>query len=160
MIQVTSDLKKINISELIQFINQNSKGNVFQTLEMYKVFHSTKNYQPLFFVAVNEHQEIVGSMLSCIIYDFSSFFRFLTARSVTMGTPLVSDVDEKEKVVCEILDFHSAIIKDKVVYSEIRNLRDISDYRKIYSSCGYFFSEHLNFLIDLRKSETELWSQS
>ncbi len=58
-----------------------------------------------------------------------------------------------------VLKEYDKIIKKKAIYSQFRNFRDWSDLKEIFIKNGFEYEEHLNILIDLTKTEEQLWKE-
>jgi len=161
-----SDIKGItvdNISrkEWSEFVSSHPYGNIFQTPEMYEVYEGTKNYEPLFVGAVDGRGTILGVLVSVVQKEFGGPLGSLTSRCVTWGGPLVranGKVEERREILDFILKEQNRIAKKKAIYMQFRNLWDMSEYNEIFEKNGYEYEEHLNILIDLTKSEDEIWS--
>ena len=52
------------------FVYNHPNGNVFQTPEMYEVYQNTKKYEPVFLAAVNDKDEISGTLLAVIQKEY------------------------------------------------------------------------------------------
>ena len=88
-----SDSNKIDKTKWSEFVYNHPHGNVFQTPEMYEVYQSTKNYEPVFLAVVNNRDEIAGTLLAVIQKEYSGVLGNFTARSIIHGGPLIKDDD-------------------------------------------------------------------
>ena len=138
------------------FVYRHPNGNIFQTPEMYEVYKSTKNYEPILIAVVDDSDEIVGLLLSVIQRENKRLIGGLTARSIIWGGPLVKD--NSKEILNLILGAYSEIAAKKAVLSQVRNLWSFSDNANIFSQNGYLYSEHLNFIIDLSIGKSKLFS--
>ncbi|MBT3168520.1 MAG: peptidoglycan bridge formation glycyltransferase FemA/FemB family protein [Candidatus Cloacimonetes bacterium] len=137
------------------FVENHTNGNIFQTPEMYKVYQKTKNYEPIFLAVIDNDDTILGVMLAVIQKEYSGIIGSLTARSIIFGGPLIKD--ENIEVLDVVLKEYSTIAKSKAIYSQFRNFWDWQEPKNIFSKNGFEYEEHLNILVDLNKSEDELW---
>ena len=139
------------------FVYNHPNGNVFQTPEMFDVYTKTKKYEPVFLAVVNGKDEISGTLLVVIQKEYSGLLGNFTARSIIHGGPLIKDDDP------DVLDFilkeYNEIIKKKAIYSQFRNFGDWGSLKEIFIKNGFEYEEHLNILIDLTKSEEQLWKE-
>ena len=139
------------------FVYNHPNGNIFQTSEMYEVYQNSKNYEPVFLAVVNGKGEIAGTLLAVIQKEYSGLLGNFTARSIIHGGPLIKDDDP------DILDFilkeYNEIIKKKAIYSQFRNLWEWGNYKEIFRINGFEYEEHLNILVDLTKTEEQLWKE-
>jgi lipid II:glycine glycyltransferase (peptidoglycan interpeptide bridge formation enzyme) len=124
---------------------------------MYEVYQNTENYVPIFLTVVNDKDEIAGTLLAVIQKEYSGVLGNFTARSIIHGGPLVKDDDPA--VLDFILKEYNEIIKKKAIYSQFRNFWEWRDSKEIFIKNGFEYEEHLNILIDLTKSEEQLWKE-
>jgi len=138
------------------FVFQHPMGNVFQSHEMYDVYKHTENYKPVFIAVLDDSDEVLGILLSVIQTEYSFILRGLTARAVVWGGPLVKDND---RVVMQILlSNYDSIVRSESLYTEFRNLWDVSDSYASFEKLGYIRHEHLNFLVNLTKGRDQVFS--
>ena len=118
--------------------------NIFQSPQMFKVYQKTKNYEPLFLVAVNEEEEVVGSLLAVIQKEHSGFLGKFSARSIIMGGPVVKDNDTV--VLDYLLKEYLKQIKGKAIYTQVRNFVDQSWAKKTFEENGFNYEPHLDII--------------
>ena len=152
--KITSNIKKEQWSI---FVANHPKGNIFQTPEMYEVYKNTKNYEPIFVAAIDENNQILGTLLAVVQKEFKGWLGRFSARSVIWGDPLTKETENKKEITDFILREYDKIAKKKALYSQFRNLWDMNNLKNIFAENGYKYEEHLNFLIDLNKSDKELF---
>lgn len=153
-------IDNIDENEWSKFIYNHSKCNIFQTLEMYKVYENTKNYTPIFIGIIGSNGDILGSLISVIQKEWSGPIGGLTSRCITWGGPLIKEnLNEKEElsVIDTLLKEQNAIVKRIAIYMEFRNLWDIKRYNVVFKKNNYKFEEELNYIIELNKEINELW---
>lgn len=140
------------------FIEKHPEGNIFQTPLMFEVYRSSKGTEPFLIATVNEQGEIAALLLSAIQKENDNLLtgRF-SARSIISGGPVVSNNDPE--LFHLILKGYNEKIKSKAIYSQFRNLRDMSGMQVIFEKNGYVFEDHLNIHVDLTKTEEELWKE-
>ena len=154
---IISDSNNIDKNKWSEFVFNHPNGNIFQTPEMYEVYQNTKNYEPVFLAVVNNRDEILGTLLAVIQKEYSGVLGNFTARSIIQGGPLIKDDDPD--VLSFMLKEYSEIIKKKAIYSQFRNFWDWGDSKEIFITNGFEYEEHLNILINLTKSEEQLWKE-
>jgi len=140
-----------------EFVKSHPKGNIFQSPEMYKIFEATKNNEPLLIVAVNKDNRPVGVMLSVIQKELDGVLGRMTARAIIRGGPLVRNDDEK--IIDLLISNYNEIIKKKAIYTQYRNFWEQREDLKVFQKQGFEYEEHLNILVDLNKTEKELWQE-
>jgi lipid II:glycine glycyltransferase (peptidoglycan interpeptide bridge formation enzyme) len=139
------------------FVYNHPNSNIFQTPEMCEVYQNSKKYEPVFLAVVNNQDEISGTLLAVIQKEYSGVLGNFTARSIIQGGPLIKDDDPD--VLGFVLKEYDEIIKKKAIYSQFRNFWDWGYSREIFIKNGFEFEEHLNILIDLTKTEEQLWKE-
>ena len=153
--RISFDINKERINE---FLARQSKSNIFQTREMYQVYKSTKNYEPVFLSVINNKGEVLGILLAVIQKEHSGVLGNFSARSIIWGGPLVKD--DNPEVLDFILKEYNKIIKRKAIYTQFRNFWNWSDNEKqIFENNGFNYLAHLDILIDLNKTENELLNE-
>lgn len=138
------------------FVRNHPQGNIFQTPEMFDVYSNTRNYEPQLLAAVNDAGVIRGVLVSVVQREVSGMLDGFTARSVVWGGPLVANNDES--VLDLLLCAYEEKSRTRVLYSQFRNLSKVDKFRGIYDKLGYLYYDHLDIIVDLTKSEQELWS--
>lgn len=147
---------KIDRTKWNDFILNHESGNIFHTPEYFDLCNCVPEYSGAALFCIKE-EEIIGILVSVIQRESSGIFGKLTARSVVFGGPLVKDNDPA--IASLLLAEYNKIIKSKALYSQFRNLKDMSSFRTSFSSNGYKFEDHLNVLINLSKEKKTLWSE-
>ena len=124
------DIKDIKISEWSRFTIEHPKGNVFHSPEVFNAFSITPLYNPVCVFAISSSGELVGLMQSCIIKEYNGIIGFATARSITWGGPLVKN--NELSIYAELISNHNKSIKNRAIYSQIRNLNNISFFNDTF----------------------------
>lgn len=125
-------------------------ANVFQTPEMYEVFSSTKNYEPILAATV-EDNDIKDLVLASLIKEGGGLKGSLSARAIVTGAPLSKNGDIKS-----LINEFDEITHGKALFSQFRNLWDISPHHQAFQNSGYVFEEHLNYTHDLSRSLNDI----
>jgi len=154
-LRIVNDISQINQQDWSEFVQQHPLGNIFQTPEMYRVFDKTKGQKPIVTLAIDSHNKIVGCLLSVIQKEQKDVLGLFTSRSVVIGGPLVQNNDPQ--IADLLLSRFDRFVEKKVIYSQFRNLIDMSHFSSVFLKNGYDFVEHLNILLDLTLSESELY---
>ncbi len=139
------------------FVYRHPHGNIFQTPEMYDVYKKTKNYDPVVVGVLSEDGEILAVLLAVIQSEYNGVLGALTRRSVIWGGPLVKD--DNEDVHAAVLFDYDRLVGRTALYSQFRNLWDISRIKNKFFETKYVYEDHLNILIDLSKAEDVLWKE-
>jgi len=153
--QVISDPGKIDTNEWSDFVHNHPHGNIFQTPEMYEVYKKTENYEPLFLAIIDDNRKILAFLVAVIQREYSGIIGKLTARSIIFGGPLL--INDNPVLLEFLLKGYIKRVKSFAIYSQFRNFWDWINFKKIFIVNGFKFKDHLNILIDLERSEEELW---
>ena len=137
------------------FVSNHPKGTIFQTPEMFAVLDAAKYNQPGLVAAVNSDGTPVGLLVYTIQKESGGLFGPLSARSIVRGGPLALN-DDKE-IIQALIDLYNKQIRSKAVYTQYRNFWDQKEDIELFKQNGCIYEEHLNILIDLGKTEDELW---
>ena len=156
MIEITDspDVKKWS-----EFVYGHPYGNIYQTPEMAEVYKRTKNYEPISLAVIDENDNIIALLLAVVIKEIGGILGTFSARSIIQGGPLFVENEMGFKAVSLLMEEYDKIAKKYALYTEIRNVYDVSRFKLLFEKLGYKFEDHLNFLIDLNKPKEELWRQ-
>ncbi len=154
--KVVSDYNLINKQKWLKFVNNHSKGNVFQLPFMYEIYKGTEDYKPFVFALYDVNDEIIGILVGTSIsyFGISSVF---TSRNIISGGPIVRNNDQK--LITYLLDHYNARESSKILFTEIKNFNEQLNENDAYQASSYKFESHLNFLIDLSVSKDKIWSR-
>jgi lipid II:glycine glycyltransferase (peptidoglycan interpeptide bridge formation enzyme) len=140
-----------------EYVKQHPQGNIFQTPEMYKIFAKTKGYRPTLWAAVKDtHRPLALFVPVQIILKGGGFYRW-TTRAVAYGSILCDPGLEGIEALKLLLLTYKKKMQGKILFTELRNLSDLSSFQPAMNDCNFFFEDHMNFLIDLDQSEEALW---
>jgi serine/alanine adding enzyme len=156
MYNIINDSTKImaNISNLTEFVNLHPYANIFQSVEAYNFFKTATNHEPVLIV-VEDDGEILGSLLALIITEGKGLKGYLSRRCIVTGGPLVKN--ENRDVYSAVLGEFNSIISKKAIYTQFRNAFNTNNYMDLFSEYQWIYGEHLNIIVDLNKSQDELW---
>lgn len=142
-----------------EFVRQHVHGTIFQTSSMAEVYMKANNYRPLSLAAIDEtNGDVLALLQASIICEINDLLGCFTGRSVIMGGPLAVEGEKGQLALEALLKEYDKRIKNKTVFSQVRNLQDTSDSRNVLESAGYVYDEHLDFLIDLDRDSDAIWS--
>jgi len=153
-IKIVTEVSAIDRKKWERFVYDHPQGNVFQSPQMYAAYCETKNYQPIV-VAVFEGDSLVGILLSVVQREYGGLLGNLSARSVIWGGPLVKNNDIR--ILNDVFKEYEKKCKRQAIYTQIRNIGSLEWAKNHLQTMGYEYEDHLNILIDLNKSEEQLW---
>ena len=144
----------------LDFVNSHPNGNIFHSPYMFRVFENTKGYSPIFLATIDtSSNEILALLLSAEI-KVGNILRFdkLTSRFVIFGGLLNRESrSSSNSILSELLGTYDNIVKEKGLFTEIRNIYDIDKIKKAIEQQNYKFEDHLNYFINLKKNPTDIF---
>lgn len=145
------DESQIDYQAWENFVQNNKDGSIFHTPKMLKVFAVERSYRPFAYFVVNENNNNIEALMTGFIQHVKSgLLKPISSRAVMMQTPIY----ENEQALKFLLDYYSKYMKNKAVYTEIRNHHlQNSDEKEIYENCGFNLENHLNILVPLGMPE-------
>ena len=145
--------EQVNKEAWNKFVQENPRGNIFQTYEFYEIYTKTKRTEPLLMAIVDKDGNITAGLLAYIQHQKVKPLKFLTSRAIIQGGPIFIDKNAFDM----LMKHYDEIVKKKALFTQIRNIYDVSEIKLVLEDCGYTYEPHLNFLINLKQSENELW---
>ncbi len=139
------------------FIIQHPGGNIFQAPEIFEVYKRTKIYYPFVIGVLDAKYELVGILLSIIQKEHQGIIGKFSARSIIVGGPIIKD--DNIEVLELLLKEYNKKIKSKAIYTQVRNLFENKWSKTVFENNGFSYEPHLNILIDLNKSKSDLWKE-
>lgn len=152
-------MKVVNTLEDAQwrdFVHNHPKGNIFHTPEMFQVFSQTKNFHPTLWAVTGDDEEILALLLPVRITIFGSIFNLMTSRAIAYGSVLFAPGVEGEQALDKLLQVYIRSMRGKALFTELRNLSDLSDTQPILRAKEFNYEEHLNFLIKINRSQEDI----
>lgn len=150
--------KEIDHFKWSRFVENHHRGSIFQTPEFFQVCKGTKRYEPYFLAAVDDSDQIQALLLAVFIREFGGPFGKLSSRSIIQGGPLFLDTNEGKNALKSLMIEYDKTAKRKALYSQLRNLDDVTESQAVLKELGYAYEEHLNYILNLDKGEDELFA--
>jgi serine/alanine adding enzyme len=152
---VVSDFDSVDKQQWLSFVASHPDGNIFQTPKMYSVYERSEKYEPLLLV-VQDKDEIKGVLLAEILKTYSGVLGHFTSRSIIFGGPLLKD--NNPDLLREIISRYLVMVKNKAIYTQIRNFTIPGEGEKqILKELGFKFEDHLNILLNVEGGSEILW---
>lgn len=129
--------------------------NWFQTEECFSFYRSLGFIEPFRCLVERDGVE-KGRMVGYIQKDGGRLKQFFSRRAIINGGPMLAD-DITEDELMGLLTKCKQELKKKAIYIETRNFDDYARYKEIFSSAGFNYEPHYNFVIALT-SEDEMFS--
>lgn len=140
-----------------RFVEEHPAGNIFHTPEMFQVFARTKGHRPTLWAAVDSSNRPLALLLPVQITLLDGLLRRFTSRAVAYGSVLCASDLEGREALAMLLRAYKREIKGSILFTELRNLSDLSDLQSVLNEYDFVYEEHLNFLIDLDQPEESIW---
>jgi serine/alanine adding enzyme len=139
------------------FVESNPQANIFHTPEMFQVFGRAKGHEPHVWAATQDGR--VLALLSPVWVTLKDgVLRPLTTRAILYGSVLCAASSEGHQALANLLETYKHEVKGGPLFTELRNLSDLSALQPILHENGFVHEDHLNYLIDLNRPPEEVWS--
>jgi serine/alanine adding enzyme len=138
------------------FVDNNLRGNVFHTPEMFQVFAKTVGHVPELWAVVDGKSEVLALMTPVHITLMNGLLRRFTTRSVVYGSILAQDTARGQDALRLLLETYTRNIRGRSLFTELRNLQNLDDLEPLFEDHGYSYEDHLNYLIDLDRPVEEV----
>ncbi|WP_080055463.1 lipid II:glycine glycyltransferase FemX [Spirosoma aerolatum] len=140
--------------QISSFLGQCKGFHYFQSPAYFRVATASKKLKP-FYIIARDREQIAGIIL--LVQQVQStlpVLSFLSSRTIIWGGPVVTGQDLP--VVEGLLQFFQKH-RPSTIYTQVRNLSDTTVYQSLFARFGFQYEEHLDILVDLGRSEEELW---
>jgi CelD/BcsL family acetyltransferase involved in cellulose biosynthesis len=134
-----------------EFVDHHPQGQIFHTPEMFQVFARAKGHQPTLWAAVNDSRRPLALLLPVQITLMEGLLRRFTTRAVVYGSVLCAPGPEGQEALAMLLQAYKWEMKGSVLFTELRNLSDLSDLQSVLNDNDFAYEDHLNYLIDLNR---------
>ncbi len=138
------------------FVLQNKHANIFHTPEMFQVFESARNHQPQLSAVIDKEKKIKALLPTVQVTVLNGLLKRLTTRSISYGGVLSTPDTDGKQALAELLKVYSENAGQISLFTELRNLSDMSNFQSELSQAGFIYEDHLNYLIDLNNSPEQL----
>jgi CelD/BcsL family acetyltransferase involved in cellulose biosynthesis len=139
-----------------EFINNHPQAQIFHTPEMFQVFARTKGHQPLVWAAIGRGNRLLALLLPVQVTLMDGLFRRFTTRAIAYGSVLCASGSDGEKGLATLLETYKQEMGGRVLFTELRNLSDLSQLQSVLASRGFAYEDHLNYLVDLSCTPDEV----
>lgn len=139
------------------FVDAQPDGNIFHTPEMSRVFARAEHHRTVALAATDASGIPVALLTPVEVTLIGGPLRSWTSRAVAYGGLLCSGDAVGRDGARQLLANYRRLIGRRPLFTELRHLSDASRFRDILEGDGFVHEDHLNFLIDLDRSEESLW---
>ena len=127
--------------------------NVFQSRFYYDVLAYNNKTIPCVLIA-EECGVLKGFILIQVQNYFSRLLKSFATRAVISGAPLFND---DENALSYMLEKYNSIFRNKLVYTQVRNIFNVDKFNRIYEKHNFKRNDHLNYIIDLNNGIDKVW---
>jgi serine/alanine adding enzyme len=142
-----------------EYVHQHSKGNVFHTSQMVRVFSAAKRHSVLPLAAFTPDGEVLAMLVAVRVQTLPSVFGAVSSRSIWYAEPLCSDDPESINALSQLIGEHDRIMGRRVLFTEIRPLYESGPERVALERNGYKYLDYLNFIVDTTQPKDQLWKR-
>jgi lipid II:glycine glycyltransferase (peptidoglycan interpeptide bridge formation enzyme) len=153
--EIVNDIECIGKNKWNAFVGTHPQGTVFQTYDMYEVYQKTSHNKPIA-VAVVENGNVLGLLLAVWMWNGNVISKWVTARSIIIGGPLVAD--NNQKVMKLLMQRYRKALPLCTIYSEIRPIYPMDSMADLMKELGYNRKGHYNLIIDLKPELEQLFA--
>ena len=140
-----------------QLVDGHPAGNIFHTPEMFQVFSRTKGHQPELWAAT-EGGRVLALLLPVRVTLLNGLLCRFTTRAVVYGSVLCAPGTAGQEALAMLLRTYKREVKSSLLFTELRNLSDLSSVQPILQDNDFIYEDHLNFLIHLQRPIEKIWS--
>jgi lipid II:glycine glycyltransferase (peptidoglycan interpeptide bridge formation enzyme) len=142
----------------MKFVYEHPEGNIFHTPHMMDVFRNADKHYPNLHAAIDERNgNILSLLLSVQVSVFGKLTSRVTSRSIIYGGVLCAGSADGKDSLVPLMNTYNTSVKDRVLFTEIRNVNPTKQSRSKLEKCGYKYQDYLNYLIDLRRPLGEIF---
>ncbi len=152
-IQVVKDPKQIQEKFKCAGIELTAH-NFFQSINFLQFLSLTPGLAP--YLLLNKTNSNESNLLLFLFQPKSKISRLFSSRGISYSSPSLFNQVEPYALNI-ILSKLNAVIKNKTVYYEFRNLEDTQKYKALFIANKFEYKEHLNFKITI-SSENKVWN--
>lgn len=131
------------------FVHNHPQGNIFHTPEMFQVFSKTKNFHPTLWAVTNNDGQVLALLLPVKVTIFGRVFYRLTSRAIAYGSVLCAPDVDGMQALDKLLQVYIRSMRSKILFTELRNMSDLSYIQPTLLAKKFKYEEHLNYLIKL-----------
>jgi len=138
-----------DFNKLTEYFLHHPKGSFFQSTDYYNFYKSLPAYEPVLLVSKDDSNNINGSLIALVQKEKGYLKGKLTSRCVIYGGP-ICDNDELSGLLIDELNNY---LSRKVIYTEFRNLFDLTESKDVFKKNGFEYKEHFNFVVSIGSIE-------
>jgi serine/alanine adding enzyme len=150
-------VQTLSEAEWRRFVDEHPQGNIFHTPEMFQVLARAKGHHPTLWAAVGNGGRVLALLLPVQITLMDGLLCRFTTRAVSYGGVLCAPGIEGKEALAMLLRAYKREMKGSVLFTELRNLSDLSGVQPVLRENNFFCEGHLNFLVDIGLPVDKVW---
>ncbi|MDY6867154.1 MAG: GNAT family N-acetyltransferase [Chloroflexota bacterium] len=139
-----------------QFLLENPKANIFQSPEFSEIFRRVKGHTPHLWAALNNDGAVKALLPTVEVTLIDGLLSRLTTRLIAYGGVLYDSSPDGHEALSQLLEIYTQRVGRAALFTEFRNLFDVTDVQPILKNHDFKFEGHLNYLIDLDRPAEEI----
>jgi serine/alanine adding enzyme len=139
-----------------EFVDQHPQGNIFHTPDMFRVFAQTRGHKPTLWAVVDSNGCPLALLLPVQVTLMNGLLRQYTTRAIAYGGLLWTHGPAGKEALALLLLTYQREAKKSALFTELRNLSDLSELQPSLAAYGFVYEGHLNYLIDLNRPTEEV----
>jgi CelD/BcsL family acetyltransferase involved in cellulose biosynthesis len=156
MVENIKVVRHLKEEEWRSFLEESPMGDIFHTPEMFQVYSRTKDFRPSIWAAVDNHNRPLALFLPVQITVLDGLMRRFSTRAVAYSSILCAPGAEGRKALPLLLEAYKHENRKAALFTELRNMSNLEEIQPILREKGFVYEDHLNYLIDLRRSPEEI----
>lgn len=124
-----------------QLVQSSPLATWFQTDEAYCFYQSVCDMRA-FAYGVAEAGGLVGVVVGYTTREKCKFKQYFTARTIIPGGPLLATEITNKALSTLLTALHERL--DSTIYIESRNYNDYSQWKSVFTQCGFTYNRHLD----------------
>lgn len=124
-----------------QLVQSSPLATWFQTDEAYRFYQSVSDMRA-FAYGVAEAGGLVGVVVGYTTREKCKFKQYFTARTIIPGGPLLATEITNKALSTLLTALHERL--DSTIYIESRNYNDYSQWKSVFTQCGFTYNRHLD----------------
>jgi CelD/BcsL family acetyltransferase involved in cellulose biosynthesis len=139
-----------------EFVGSHPQAQIFHTPEMFEVFACADGHQPVLWAATEGHTRVLALLPAVEVTLKDGLWRSFTTRAIAYGSVLCEPGAEGEVALAQLLQSYARAARKRALFTELRNLSDLTPAQPVVQNCGFAYEDHLNYLVNLDLSPEEV----
>lgn len=116
----------------------------FQSKEYFRFYNSVEGFSAKAFAV--EEDDIITACAVVVIQKEQGIKSYFSKRGVIFGGPILKDQKSAELLISKITEY----FRKELIYLEVRNFNDYSEYNSVYIDNGWEYIPWLNYHLECR----------